>query len=174
MKHLLKPAVALMLTSLVGARAHAADISLKVAIPRIETAEYHRPYVAIWLEDDHKKIVRDLALWYEQKKANDEGREWLKDLRQWWRLSGRNQEHPADGVSGATRAVGVQTLNISDQTPPLKGLPAGSYQVVVEAAREKGGHELVRLPLAWPPVQTSTHNAQGEHELGPIELTLSP
>jgi hypothetical protein len=174
MKHLLKPAVALMLTSLVGARAQAADMTIKIAIPRIETAEYHRPYVAVWLEDDHKKIVRDLALWYEQDKARDEGKQWLKDLRQWWRLSGRNQEHPVDGVSGATRAVGVQTVNISDQSPQLAGLPAGNYHVMVEAAREKGGHELVRLPLAWPPAQASTHNAQGKHELGQVELTLAP
>lgn len=174
MKHLLKPALAIALTGLLGTRALAADMTLKVDIPRLDTAEYHRPYIAIWLEDASKKNIRDVAVWYEQEKPQEEGKKWLKDLRQWWRLSGRNQEKPADGVSGATRAVGVQTIKVSGQSKALTGLEPGDYQLVVEASREKGGHELLRLPLAWPPAQTVTANAQGQHELGSIELTLNP
>lgn len=174
MKHLLKPALALALTSLLGSRALAADMTLKVDIPRLNTAEYHRPYIAIWLEDADKKNIRDIAIWYEQAKPQEEGKKWLKDLRQWWRLSGRNQEKPADGISGATRAVGVQTINVSSQSPALTGLAPGDYQLVVEASREKGGHELLRLPLAWPPAQTLTVNAQGQQELGSVKLTLNP
>ncbi|SHH40712.1 Hypothetical protein SAMN04488135_103147 [Pollutimonas bauzanensis] len=174
MKYLLKPAVALVLASLLGSRASAADMTIKVDIPRLDTAEYHRPYVAIWLEDAGKKDIRDIAVWYEHEKPQEEGKKWLKDLRQWWRLSGRNQEKPADGVSGATRAVGVQTVNLSGQSPALSGLEPGDYQVVVEAAREKGGRELLRLPLAWPPAQSLTINAQGQQELGPVSLTLTP
>lgn len=173
-KHLLKSLLALALTSGLGARAQAADITLAVTIPRMDTAEYHRPYVAIWLEDGQKKIVQDIAVWYEQDKPQHEGRKWLKDLRQWWRVSGRNQEQPADGVSGATRAVGVQTLKLAGQDKRLAKLPAGDYQLVVEAAREKGGRELVRLPLAWPPTHAATQEASGEHELGKIELRLNP
>lgn len=174
MKLLLKPAIALALTSMLGARALAADMSIKLDIPRLDVAEYHRPYIAIWLEDAHKKNIRDIAVWYEHEKPQEEGRKWLKDLRQWWRLSGRNQDEPADGVSGATRAAGVQTVKVPAQAAALSGLPPGDYQLVVEAAREKGGHDLVRLPLAWPPAQTKTINAQGQQELGPIELTLNP
>lgn len=174
MKHILKPLLALALTSVLGTRAQAADMTLKVAIPRIDTAEYHRPYVAIWLEDGQKKIVRDIAIWYERDKPQNEGRKWLKDLRQWWRVSGRNQERPADGISGATRPVGTQTLTLQGQDERLSRLPPGDYQLVVEAAREKGGRELVRLPLAWPPAQPASHEASGEHELGKIEVSLTP
>lgn len=174
MKNLLKTTIAVALTGLLGARAQAADMTIKVAIPRLDTAEYHRPYVAIWLEDGQKKLIRDVAVWYEQNKPQDEGKKWLKDLRQWWRLSGRSQEKPADGVSGATRAVGVQTVHVSGQSKVLADLPPGEYQLVVEAAREKGGRELIRLPLAWPPTQAKTLDAQGKEELGRIELTLAP
>ncbi len=174
MKYLLKPSTALILTSLLGTRALAAGMAVKVDIPRLDTAEYHRPYVAVWLEDAHKKNIRDIAVWYEQQKPQEEGKKWLKDLRQWWRLSGRNQEKPADGVSGATRAAGVQTINLSGESQALSGLKPGEYQLVIEAAREKGGHELLRLPLSWPPAQAQTINAQGQQELGPIELTITP
>jgi hypothetical protein len=173
MKKLLKPLLALVLTSLPGTRALAADMSIKVAIPRIDTAEYHRPYVAIWLEDGSRKSLRDVAVWYSQDQAKEEGTKWLKDLRQWWRASGRNQERPADGISGATRPVGEQTVKISGQDL-LADLPPGDYNLVVEAAREKGGHELIRLPLTWPPAQAAQHEAMGDHELGKITVNLNP
>ena len=174
MKPILKPLLVLILAGLAGGRALAADMTVKVDIPRIDTAEYHRPYVAVWLEDSQKKTVQDIAVWYEQHKAQNEGRKWLKDLRQWWRVSGRSQEEPADGVSGATRPVGTQTLTISDKDKRLSQLPPGDYQLVVEAAREKGGRELVRLPLAWPPTESAQQTANGKRELGKVEISLAP
>jgi hypothetical protein len=53
-------------------------------------------------------------------------------------------------------------------------LPAGDYQLVVEAAREVGGRELVRVPFAWPPQATRSAQARGEHELGTVSLNLAP
>ena len=35
--------------------------------------------------------------------------------------------------------------------PPLAQLKPGQYAVVVEAAREVGGRELLRIPFQWPP-----------------------
>ncbi len=81
---------------------------------------------------------------------------------------------PVDGVSGATRAVGSHTLKFSDKQKPLQTLEAGEYRLVVEAAREVGGRELLRIPFSWPPQQSAEHQAQGKSELGAITLTLTP
>ncbi|MAK56044.1 MAG: hypothetical protein CML17_09410 [Pusillimonas sp.] len=151
-----------------------AELSINLTLPRIQTAEYHRPYVAVWLESKDRKVVRDLALWYDTKMADDEGRTWLKDLRQWWRLSGRYQDIPADGVSSATRPVGKHTLDIPANAAALQNLPAGQYEVVVEAAREKGGRELIRLPLPWPVEKPVSQQQAGNHELGEVSLNANP
>ncbi len=156
---------------LMSAPVTATPLLLEVEIPRLDTAEYHRPYVAVWLESADRKTIKDIALWYQQDKAN-EGRKWLKDLRQWWRLSGRSQEVPAEGVSGATRPVGVHEVKVPESV--LADLPAGDYSVVVEASREKGGRELVRLPLAWPADAKLAADAQGTTELGKVSLRAQP
>ncbi len=125
--------------------AFAADMNVKVEIPRLNVAEYHRPYVSVWVERADQSPVSTLAVWYDLK--NKEGTKWLKDMRQWWRKAGRDMQMPADGLSGATRAPGEHTLTFTDGKAPLGKLPAGSYQLVVEAAREVGGRELLRVPF---------------------------
>ncbi len=152
--------------------AWAAELQLSLEIPRLNVAEYHRPYVAVWLESaDKSGEAIPLAVLYDQKKANNAGIKWLPDLRQWWRKSGRDLSMPMDGVSGATRAVGEHKLNLSKQ---VAALPAGKYEVVVEAAREAGGREVQRLALQWPPKAAAQSAAQGEHELGALTLQAKP
>ena len=160
--------------ALLSAPLLAADMDVTVEIPRLQVAEYHRPYVAIWLEKPDQSHAADLAVWYDLKLKDKEGEKWLKDLRQWWRRSGRSLEMPVDGLSAATRAVGTHSLKLSDSRTPLQALPAGEYRLVVEAVREVGGRELLRLPFSWPPQQTETQSIQGESELGAIRLTLNP
>jgi hypothetical protein len=152
----------------------AADLTLKVEIPRLNVAEYHRPYAAIWIENADERFAANLAVWYDVKKRDNEGTKWLKDIRQWWRKSGRELQMPVDGVSGATRAAGEHTLTVKGTNAPLDKLPAGDYQLVVEAAREGGGRELVRVPFVWPPKGAATAKAQGEHELGAVVLGITP
>ncbi|OZI71167.1 DUF2271 domain-containing protein [Bordetella genomosp. 12] len=166
--------LSLVLAGAIARTAQAADLNVSVEIPRLDVAEYHRPYVAIWIERDDQSIAGDLAVWYDVAKKNNEGTEWLKDMRQWWRRSGRNQQFPVDGVSGATRPVGKHELAFSGKAQPLADLPPGNYAVVVEAAREVGGRELLRLPFAWPPKAAASQTVKGEHELGEIALQLKP
>lgn len=157
-----------------GSPAWAASVQLQLALPRLNVAEYHRPYVAVWLEKPGEPgAMAQLAVWYDLKKANNGGSKWLRDMRQWWRQGGRNLTLPADGVSGATRAPGEQVIKLG-QHAALAQLPAGQYEMVVEAAREGGGREVLRLPLSWPPTSAQTSQAQGEHELGALRLTSQP
>ena len=161
-------------SALIGSPALAADLSLSIEIPRLTVAEYHRPYVAIWVEGGKQKTASNLAVWYDLKLKDKEGTKWLKDLRQWWRKTGRDLDMPVDGLSSATRAPGEQKIAFNDAKSPLKDLPPGDYQLVVEAAREVGGRELLKLPFQWPPKSAQTGSIKGEHELGAITLDVKP
>lgn len=162
------PALALGSTS-----ALAATLTLNVEIPALKVAEYHKPYVAIWVETPDQAAVANLAVWYELKNPKNEGETYLKDLRQWWRRTGRDLDLPINGVSGATRAPGVQTIAFDGKTA-LGKLPAGQYTLVVEAAREVGGREVIKLPFQWPPKGPQAGKAQGASELGAVTLTAKP
>jgi hypothetical protein len=152
----------------------AADLNLTVEIPALKVAEYHRPYVAVWVEREDHSVAANLAVWYDMKKADGEGTKWLKDMRQWWRRSGRDQTMPIDGVSGATRPAGQHQLRFTDGKPPLDTLAPGHYELVVEAAREVGGREAQRIAFDWP-VKAAAHlSAKGTDELGQINLDLNP
>ena len=158
----------------IGVPAFGADLDIKLELPRLTVAEYHRPYVAVWVEKADQNFATNLAVWYDLKKKNNEGTKWLKDMRQWWRKSGRELQMPVDGISGATRAPGEHAMSVSGAKSSLGSLAAGDYQLVVEAAREAGGRELVRIPFAWPPKAAQALKAQGEHELGAVSLELKP
>lgn len=158
---------------LLGAPAMAADLAVKLDIPRLNVAEYHKPYVALWLERPDQDFVANLAVLYDVKKKDNGGAKWLKDMRQWWRKSGRELQVPVDGVTAATRAPGEHTLSFTG-AKALASLPAGDYQLVVEAAREGGGREVVRVPFQWPAKSPQNLTASGKEELGTVALQLKP
>jgi len=150
----------------------AVDMTLKIEVPRLNVAEYHKPYVAIWLEKPDQSFAGNLAIWYDVKKRNNEGTKYLKDLRQWWRRSGRELTMPVDGISGATRTTGEYSLSFAGNKGALANLPAGDYQLMVEAAREEGGREVVKIPFHWQATQEQTLQVQGKTELGMISLNI--
>lgn len=170
----MRVAITVGLSGAIAAPALAADLDLKLEIPRLTVAEYHRPYVAIWLERPDNTVAANLAVWYDVNLRNNEGTKWLKDLRQWWRRTGRELQMPLDGLTSATRAPGPHSLEFAGSGKPLADLPPGEYQLVIEAAREVGGRELLRIPLQWPPKEAVTLSAKGEHELGTISVNLKP
>lgn len=153
-----------------AAPAFAADLSVSVDIPRLNTASYHRPYVAIWIERPDQSAVRTLAVWYQLTRNNEgDGKDWLKDMRTWWRKGGRAMTLPADGVSGATRAPGTHTIRVPGAR--LNGLQPGQYNIVVEAARELGGREVVRVPFRWGAANSG--QASGSTELGAVRVNVT-
>lgn len=157
-----------------GSPAWAATVQLKLEVPRLNVAEYHRPYISVWLERAGEPgAAAQLAVWYDLKKPNNGGTKWLRDMRQWWRQGGRELTLPADGISGATRAPGEHAIAF-DKHPALAKLPAGEYELVVESSREAGGREVQRLPFTWPVKAAAQAKAQGEHELGAVQLTVKP
>ncbi|WP_029012611.1 DUF2271 domain-containing protein [Niveispirillum irakense] len=162
------------LTGLAATPALAGEMAVTVEIPRLDVAEYHRPYVAVWVEGADQSVAANLTVRYDVKMRDNEGTKWLKDMRQWWRRSGRDQTFPMDGVSGPTLPVGEHSLSFDTAKGPLASLKPGSYALVVEAAREVGGRELLKIPFEWPVKQSFDQSVKGENELGKIALAIKP
>lgn len=159
---------------LISASALAAELAVNIEVPQLNVAEYHRPYLAAWMENAEQKVVANLTVLYDVRKKDNGGAKYLKDMRQWWRKAGRELALPMDGVSGATRGPGSYTLTFPVARAALDKLPAGQYQLVLEAAREAGGRELVKVPLQWPPTAPVSVPARGKEELGAVLVQLKP
>ncbi len=140
---------------------------LTIEVPKINATEYHAPYIATWIESTDRNTVIPSSLWY------DDQQKWLKDIRQWWRRTGRTQSKPYDGVTGATRRPGMHKLVLNSQeiAPKLK---PGTYLMMIEAAREVGGREVLSIEFQWPLTAEFESFAQGEKELGKVTLNIKP
>jgi hypothetical protein len=144
-------------------------MDVTVTIPRLTVAEYHRPYVAIWVEKEGA-APKTAAVWYDVNLKANEGTKWLRDMRQWWRVSGRSMTFPARGISSATRAPGSHKISFT--RAQLGAAAPGAYVLVVEAAREVGGRELLRIPFTWPGKAGAGGRAQGTSELGLVSVAF--
>lgn len=150
---------------LAAAPLRADDGTATFEIPRLNASTYRKPYVAIWLENAEGKQVEVYDVFYDQAAA---GKRWLPTLRTWWRRGGRAMTLPADGVSRPTRGPGQYKVSLGS----LKSVPAGKYALVVEAVREKGGRELVKIPFAWTPGKSVSASQGGSTELGRVSLSI--
>ena len=165
--------VMLAVPVVIAGAAHAGTLELTVEIPKLNVAEYHRPYVAIWIEDASGKVAANLSVWYDIKLKDQEGEKWLKDIRQWWRRTGRELNMPIDGVSSPTKPPGKNTVKFDTGGAAFANLPAGEYKIIVEASREVGGKELVEIPFKWAPGAEATGSATGKTELGAVTFKLT-
>lgn len=146
-----------------------ATMDVAITIPQLKVAEYHRPYVAFWIEKAGAP-ARTVALWYDHDMKANEGTKWLRDVRQWWRVSGRSMTFPANGVTGATRAPGTHRISFS--RAQIGATAPGDYVLVVEAAREVGGRELLRIPFKWPAKAGPGGRVAGSTELGAVSISF--
>lgn len=119
----------------------------------------HRPFAAIWVENDKRESVRNLALWYNKPK-------WIPDLRNWYRINGERfnaDKNNYASVTGATRNPGKYTVKWDGKDDSGKYVPQGKYTIIIETAKEHGTDEILRQPmnLLKAPVKV-THNGNVE------------
>jgi hypothetical protein len=133
----------------------AGELAIKVQLPEINTGEYLRPYLAIWVEKADDTFVETLSLWHMLKgKRGQElpqGDRYLNTLRSWWKQSGTSSQMPIDGISSPTRAPGEHELVFTEGKVPFNKLAPGKYQLVFEVSREIKGPPPIGpdgLPLA--------------------------
>lgn len=105
----------------------------------------HRPFAAIWVENENKQSVRNLALWYNKTK-------WVPDLRNWYRINGdnfkANKENYAS-VTGATRSPGKYTIKWDGKNDKGEFVPQGNYTIMIESSKEHGTDEIIRQPMEF-------------------------
>ncbi|WP_321490014.1 DUF2271 domain-containing protein [uncultured Hyphomonas sp.] len=119
------------------------QLTVDLEIPDLSVAKYERPYVAVWIADADRNLIRILML------AGDEPR-WMEENYYWFRRFGRKAGSLVDAMSGPTRRPGEYTLVWDGLDDDGKPVPPGDYILHIEAAREHGDHqhESLDLPLA--------------------------
>jgi len=144
---------------------HPTEITIELALKQ-QSGEYHRPYVASWIESSKGKSVRTLLLWREQAK-------WLKDIRRWWRKAGRKDAVLVDGITSATRAAGKFKLSFMAQDDNNVALNKGQYTLFIEVVRENGGRAIIRQPF-YLNGNKETFTLAATNETDQIKLSVNP
>lgn len=112
--------------------------------------KYHRPYVAIWIEDKNGFPLRTLILWIQQGK---DGLKYLRDLKRWNSNDKVRQNVDPTSlvqtISSATRKSGQYRAVWDGKDNLGKVADPGNYTLCIEAAREKGTYQLIRHPFVW-------------------------
>ncbi|MES2178272.1 MAG: DUF2271 domain-containing protein [Gemmatimonadota bacterium] len=122
-------------------------VDLEIATPG--GGRYHRPYVAVWVEDATGKPVRTLSLWVN---TSGKGPRYIRELRKWFAVD-RDVE-AANGpdlvatVSSATRLPGRYSVSWNGRDDRGGVVEQGSYRVVIEAAREHGTYQVMKQDMA--------------------------
>lgn len=142
-----------------------AEITIELALKK-QSGEYHRPYVASWIETVKGKSVRTLLLWREQAK-------WLKDIRRWWRKAGRKDANLVDAITSATRAAGKFQLSFLAEDDDKKSLKNGQYTLFIEVVRENGGRAIIRQPFSLNGSK-ETFSLAATNETDQIKFSVNP
>jgi hypothetical protein len=139
------------------------QLEIQVELPKINTGTYHRPYVAVWIENEQQQPVRLVEAWLEKP-------DWIKDLRRFWRKLGRSEPQLVDAKTGATKGPGNYKVRWDGKDEQGKAVAAGNYVLFVEAAREQGGRNLAKQVFTWDGSAVQIE-IKASKELGKIQLT---
>jgi hypothetical protein len=143
------------------------ELVVHVEVAQINAPRVHRPYVAVWIEDQDKFPVRTIALWTQKPK-------YIPDLKTWYRdeqvrSAADGGSDLADAIAGATRAAGKYSVKWDGRDVKGKPVKAGKYTVCIEAAREHGTYQIIRheMDFSGAPKQI---NLPGNTELSSASL----
>ena len=122
-------------------------VDFEIATPRGE--RYHRPYVAVWVEDSAGNPVRTLSVWVN---TSGKGPRYIRELRRW--IAAERDTESAGGpdliatVSSATRLPGRYEVTWDGRDDRGNAVAQGNYRVLIEAAREHGSYQLMQQQLS--------------------------
>lgn len=141
-------------------------LSVALEIPNKGGANYERPYVAAWITDAQKRVVKTLLV------LGPEPR-WRESNYIFWRRVERMDMAAVARVARTTRAPGRYEVVWDGRADDGLPLPRGAYTLNVEASREHGGHSFVALPLSLGGGRAS-FQADPAQELGVITARYGP
>lgn len=139
-------------------------VDLEIAPP--QGGRWHRPYVAVWIEDAAGKPVRTLSAW-----VNTEGRgpRYFRELRRWFSIERDIQDAGGPDliatVSSATRNPGQYSMTWNGRDDRGNVVEQGTYRVIIEAAREHGTYQLMQQDLAMTTKPVAA-DLPGNEEIG--------
>jgi thiamine biosynthesis lipoprotein len=138
------------------------DVSFE--IPRSADANYRRPYVAVWISDENRRLVRTLLVLGPQAR-------WREENYIWWRRFERHDLAAAEAIARPTRAPGRYEVRWDGRDNAGALIGRGHYVLNIEASREHGGHSIqtISLPLGAAPLN---FNANAAPELGPARIVF--
>ena len=139
-------------------------ISLELASPM--AGRYHRPYVAVWVEDKDHNYLKTVALWSEKPR-------YLEDLRGWYRVSKSATANISNSVTSATRSPGKYTLRWNGLNDAGKPVAPGNYTVFIEAAREHGTYQLMHQEINFDGRTAQNFSLPGNTEIAGVSLDYS-
>ncbi|WP_406696510.1 DUF2271 domain-containing protein [Singulisphaera sp. Ch08] len=127
---------------------HTLVMSYEISPPKSKTSRDRRPYVAIWVEDKDRLAVRTLML---SVQANAPGPRWIPDLKHWYQADQVrklvDKVDLVETISRATRPAGNYKVIWNGKDDRGASLPAGTYTIAIEVAREHGTHQIIRKEL---------------------------
>ena len=138
--------------------------SVDFVIPELDVSNYERPYIAAWVADSNRQLVRILLL------AGPEER-WMEENYYWHRRFGRKAGSLPDALSEPTRKPGLYLIQWDGIDHDGKPAPAGDYVLHVEAAREHGDHQHESFEISLGPDPFAIQRPAG-NELGDINISF--
>lgn len=139
-------------------------LNIEYEVPRISTGTYHNPYMALWITDENRKLVRTLLVLGSESRYREEN-------YIYWRRFGRLDAKLVDSVTKPTRAPGHYTVKWDGLDDAGKKVPQGRYILNIEASREKGGHSVQRLELTLG-ASGAVLEAPAAEEIGKVRATF--
>ena len=120
------------------------ELAITIELRLIEGYRVHRPYVAVWIENESHAPVRTIALWFGKYKYLNELRAWSREESM---RSVSEDTHVMNSVSSATRPPGKYTFKWDGKDDFGNFVKAGKYTVMIEAAREHGTYQLMHQEI---------------------------
>ena len=133
-------------------------VDVSYTVPKIEAANYKKPFVIVWVTDLEKNPIKTLLI-------SGTRQDWQEDNYVWWRRVGRKQPGVVEAMGKPTRAPGKYSVGWDGTDADGKRVAQGKYLINVEAAREHGGHAYQAIEVT---LGTAAANAAapGKDELG--------
>ncbi len=138
---------------------------VKYRVPEIDISDYEYPYIVAWVTDTQNKPIKHLLM------LGDSPR-WIEENYVHWRRVGRKQPAVIDHVARPTKPPGVYDIEwdgVDDHGRPVE---QGEYILHIEASREHGGHQYVKLPVNFSN-KADVWSVDPGSELGEISIEFS-
>lgn len=120
------------------------ELNITIELSLIEGYRVHRPYVAVWVENENHAPVRTIALWFGKYK-------YLNELRAWSRIESQRSTSEdtrvMNSVSSATRPPGKYSFKWDGKDDFGNPVKEGKYTVMIEAVREHGSYQLMHQEM---------------------------